>query len=174
MMINFVRFNIYLAAALGLILATGCASSKSKEKKEATTIELHLEANQDGTPQNAPVPVYRAKPMYVNVEKDAFLDGGYLEKARVVDQLGGFVIELKFDWEGIRILDGVTTDNHNRRVAVFAKFGKDPRWLGAPVIRRRISDGVLSFTPDATREEADRIVRGLNNLAVELKKRDKL
>jgi preprotein translocase subunit SecD len=174
MMINFVRFNIYLAVVIGLVCANGCASSKSDKEKEASSIQLHLEANQDGTERNTPVPIYRAKPVYVNVEKETFLDEGYLESARVVDQLGGFSIELKFNWQGIRILDGVTTDNSNRRIAIFAKFGKDPRWLGAPVVRRRISDGVLTFTPDATREEAERIVRGLNNLAVELKKREKL
>ena len=37
----------------------------------------------------------------------------------------------------------------------------DPRWLAAPVFTKRITDGVLVFTPDCTREEADRIVKGL-------------
>jgi hypothetical protein len=35
---------------------------------------------------------------------------------------------------------------------------------------KRISDGVLVFTPDASREEADRIVLGLNNVAKEAQK----
>jgi hypothetical protein len=33
---------------------------------------------------------------------------------------------------------------------------------------KRIVDGKLVFTPDATREEADRIVRGLNKIAKEM------
>ena len=35
-----------------------------------------------------------------------------------------------------------------------------------PRIATRITDGVLAFTPDATRAEAERIVRGLNNAAI--------
>ena len=53
-------------------------------------------------------------------------------------------------------------------IAIFSQFGeemKDYRWLAAPVINRRISDGVLVFTPDATREEAEEIALGLNNVA---------
>jgi hypothetical protein len=41
----------------------------------------------------------------------------------------------------------------------------ESRWLAAPVIPRRISNGVLTFTPDASREEADLIAIGLNNVA---------
>jgi len=38
------------------------------------------------------------------------------------------------------------------------------RWLGAPRINQHISDGALIFTPDATREEAEQIALGLNNV----------
>ncbi len=34
-----------------------------------------------------------------------------------------------------------------------------------PRINRRISNGELVFTPDATREEAERIVKGVNNVS---------
>jgi hypothetical protein len=44
------------------------------------------------------------------------------------------------------------------------------RFLGAPLITKRITDGVFVFTPDATREEAERIVAGLNNVIAKLKK----
>jgi hypothetical protein len=39
------------------------------------------------------------------------------------------------------------------------------RWLAAPRITGRIADGRLEFTPDATRDEAERIVHGLNRVA---------
>ena len=35
----------------------------------------------------------------------------------------------------------------------------------APAVSKRISDGLFVFTPDASREEADEIVMGLNNVA---------
>ena len=65
---------------------------------------------------------------------------------------------------------------HGKRFAIFCKFGehlKNERWLAAPVISRRIADGVLIFTPDATREEADEIVLGLNNVGREVEKKTK-
>ena len=177
MKIGLARFNMYFCLmAASLLLATGCASGeKKKEKEQATTISLHLETHEDGTDRNGPVPIFRENPVYVNVEKEPFLEEGDVDSARVVDDGHGlFHIELKFNWRGAMILDGVTSDNHNRRIAVVAVFGKGPRWLGAPITKRRISDGIFAFTPDATREEADRIVKGLNDVSKEVKKDDKL
>jgi hypothetical protein len=41
------------------------------------------------------------------------------------------------------------------------------------MIARRLTDGVLVFTPNATREEADEIALGLNNVAKKVKKQSK-
>ena len=49
------------------------------------------------------------------------------------------------------------------------RFG-ELRWLAAPILQQRIRDGLLVFTPDATREEAERIVRGLKNVAKTVQK----
>jgi hypothetical protein len=46
-------------------------------------------------------------------------------------------------------------------------------WLAAVLIRDRISDGLFRFTPDASREEGNRIVRGLRNVIAEGSKDDK-
>jgi hypothetical protein len=46
-------------------------------------------------------------------------------------------------------------------------------WLAAVLIRQRNSTGVFRFTPDASREEADRIVRGLRNVIAKKDKMDK-
>ncbi len=46
----------------------------------------------------------------------------------------------------------------------------DSRWLAAPVISRRISNGVLVFTADCERDEADQLVLGLNNGAAKIRK----
>jgi hypothetical protein len=69
------------------------------------------------------------------------------------------------------LLDGASA-NHNKRIAVFARF-PESRWLASPIMRKHISDGIFTFTPDCTREEADHIVRGLNNVAKKVKKEDK-
>ena len=55
------------------------------------------------------------------------------------------------------------------------KATKGPResgWLAAVLIRSRIPNGLFIFTPDASREEGIRIVRGLRNVLAK-KKNDK-
>jgi hypothetical protein len=45
-------------------------------------------------------------------------------------------------------------------------------WLAAVLIRDRISNGLFRFTPDASRAEGDRIVRGLRNVMATGKKKN--
>jgi hypothetical protein len=57
-----------------------------------------------------------------------------------------------------------------------AATNRDPRWSGwlaAVLVRQRISNGAFRFTPDASRAEGDRIVRGLRNVIAENKDNDK-
>jgi preprotein translocase subunit SecD len=171
---RFVRFNIYLSATLALMATGGCLAHKGKDKdKDATTITLHLETDPDGLSDIGPESINRSDPIIVSVNKAPFLDGGDLDEAAVVDEPGGlYSIRLKFNWQGAATLDGVTSANPGRRIAIYCAFG-DARWLAAPLIRQRISNGLLTFTPDASHEEAERIVRGLNNVAKGLKKADK-
>ena len=162
------RFNIYLLAALlGL---TGCESQnelKSDErdpKKQFTLLRLHLEASPEpGRPPHE-VPVFRSRPVLVSIEDNSFLSEQDVVKAELVDEPGGFSIKIEFDRHGRNELERVTGSNRQRHIAIFARFGP-VRWLAAPVIREIVRDGKLVFTPDATREEADRIIRGLNNVA---------
>ncbi|MBI4324273.1 MAG: hypothetical protein HY674_03325 [Chloroflexi bacterium] len=162
-------FNIlllWLAMALGL--AAGCMTTREgTQGKEATVLRFHLEVNPDGTHHNIPISVYGIP---VNVQRDPFLDEGSIQEAAVVDSLGGFSLKVRFDHHGTLVLDNMTTASKGQRIAVFSQFGQ-ARWLAAPVINRRISDGVFVFTPDATKEEAERIVKGLNNVAKAIKKR---
>lgn len=46
-------------------------------------------------------------------------------------------------------------------------------WLSAVLVRSRISNGVFRFIPDASHEEAARIVRGLKNVIAESKRAQK-
>jgi hypothetical protein len=165
------RFNNYLLVAVIGWLAGGCASSgEGKKLKEASTLRLFREADSDGSNRNTAVPIYRAAPVPVVVERAPFLDAGNLIDAAVVDTVGGFAVRLKFDYHGTLALESVTGASKGRRIAVFSQW-TEGRWLAAPKLTTRISDGVFAFTPDASREEIERIVRGLNNVAVMLKNR---
>jgi preprotein translocase subunit SecD len=161
-----VRFNSYLLLTLVALCAVGC---KSMKKKDATTFRLHQEVNPDGGNRSSAVPVYRASPLYVNVENAPFITEAHIAKASVIEALGSFQIMVQFDRRGTWLLEQYTSAHRGRRIGIFSQFG-DARWLAAPVMNKRISDGALVFTPDASREEADRIVLGLNNVAKEAQK----
>jgi preprotein translocase subunit SecD len=173
MMINFVRFNIYLCLGFLLLLNAGCGSTGGDKKKNLTTLEFHLEINADGSADNQTVSVFRDHPMELTIDREPFLDGTDVSEARVVDDLGGFKIRLQFNWRGTQLLASTTQANRGKRIAIVCFFGKT-RWLGAPMIRNAVTDGVYTFTPDCSRDEADTIVKGLNDVAAETKKKDSL
>lgn len=164
-------FNIYLLL-VAILFSFGCSTSEAKKKKkEQSTIRLHLEVPSDGTGRSGPVEVTSQK-IPVNVERDPFMMEDEVAHASVVDTVGGFAIKLDFTAHGALKLDMVTTSNKGSRIAILGQFPKS-RWLAAPLITKRIGSGSLVFTPDCTREEADRFVNGLNNVAEKARKAEK-
>lgn len=169
MKIGFWAFNTYLL--LFAVLALGCQTS-GKKKKEYSTLRIHIETNPDGTGHSTPVSIGRSDPFAVNVEKGPFITEYHVENASVIDAMGGFQIMVQFNRQGTWLLEQYSLASREKRAAIFSNFG-EPRWLAAPKLLRRNSEGLLVFTPDSTREEADRIVRGLNNLVAQIKKGNK-
>jgi hypothetical protein len=169
MKIRPLRFNIYLLLILAVFLVSCKTPEERKKGKEASTIRLFLETNRDGA-QNGGVAIYRSHPIRLNVDREPFLTEGDLEVASLVDLPGGFGIKAQFNGHGALVMEGVTVAHKSQHIVVQSNFG-ETRWLAAPLITRRISNGELLFTPDATREEAERIVRGLNNMVAKIKKK---
>lgn len=169
MVIRPLRFNIYLLLLLALGVLTGCQTAESKRAHQVATIRIYLESNVEITDHTEVVSVFRAAPIAVNVVKHPFLNESLLAAASLVEEHGGFAIKLEFNSHGRTLLEQYSAANPNRRFAIRSQFGVEPdakdRWLGAPRIPRRIKDGVLIFTPDADRAEAEQIVLGLNNHA---------
>jgi hypothetical protein len=164
-------FNIYLLILLILIPAgSGCKTSRAKkDSKEIATLRFHLEVNPDGTPHNTGVRIFRASPVVVNVHREPVLSEADIEQAALVDAIGGFAIRIQFNRHGAIVLENITTIHRGRRLAIHSQFQfGESRWLAAPLIQRRIVNGLFVFTPDATREEAERIVKGLNIVAARL------
>ena len=65
----------------------------------------------------------------------------------------------------------------SRTFAVLCRFGpkfKEVRWLNAPYISRRISNGIFQFTPDASREETEQIILGLKHTVEKDAKKNKM
>jgi UPF0755 protein len=84
----------------------------------------------------------------------------------VVETDDGFVMSVQFNDQGKWLLEQYTTANSKRRLAIRTQFRQTTnvfdRWIAAPRIARGITNGILTFTPDASQDEADTIVEGWN------------
>src|SRR5262249_31107448 len=142
---------------------------------DVATLRVHVEVIPDMTEFSTKASIFRESPVTVTVDKSPFLEEGNVSEAKIIDSPGGgFQLEIHFDQHGTWMLEQYTTTNPGKHFAVFSEWGhnlKESRWLGAPIINRRISNGILIFTPDASREEAESIVKGLNYLVEKMANR---
>lgn len=164
----FGRFNTYLLL-LPLLCLAGCKTTEDK-KKEFTLIRFHIEVHRDASSHYRDILMFRDHPMRLTVDADPFLDERDVQEAGVVPALGGFAIKIQFNQHGTWVLENFTSANVGRRIAVLAQF-PEGRWIGARVIDHRVSDGQWIFTPDASLDEAERIVRGINATVAKIKKK---
>lgn len=157
-------FNLYLLAAA---LLTGCATEK-KDTEPLGTLRVHVESRGNLPGGGLRVSVLRATPVVVTIAENSILSEANIVTATLIDSPGGFAIKVKFDENASWILEQNTAANPGRHLVIFGHWGdteSDGRWLAAPIIARRIADGTLVFTPDASREEALELVTGLNAAA---------
>jgi hypothetical protein len=170
------RFNLYLLTALLAVIACGCQTEKNKKDKELATLRIHLQAGPEDADRSLEVPIYRAHPVQVRVQKDPVLTEAHVASARVVDVLGGYDLLIQMNRQGSWLLQQYSATYSGKRYAAFTQFGekgKESRWLAAPQFGRLISNGILQFTPDCSRAEAEEIAKGLNNIAKKNESNDK-
>ena len=163
------RFNLYLLAAVSTLLFCGCATHKKKEP--VTVLRVHAQAKENTT-FTRKIKVFENDPTELKVDQSTIVTDAEVESANVVDALGGFALVIKFDKRGQWLLDQHSSLNIGRHLAIFVQYGEKSekaKWIAAPVISNRISDGSLIFTPDLTRDEADEIVKGLGHKAASAK-----
>jgi preprotein translocase subunit SecD len=159
------RFNIILTAAAALALVCGCATGK-KEDKQLAALRVHVESS--GASGNQTITVLRSQPVQVTIGTEPALTEANIIGARLLETPGGFAMEVKFDETGTWILEQHSSVNPGKHFAIFGQWGDKlatGRWLAAPIISHRNATGILSFTPDTTRDEARQLVLGLNNAA---------
>jgi preprotein translocase subunit SecD len=165
------QFNIYFALAAMFALLCGCQTDK--KPKDVGALRVHIETipGPEGTSQT--VSVLRADPVLVTIFTMPILTEANIITAKVVDSPGGFAIEIQFDETGAWALEQYSASNPGKHFAIFGQWGEklaNGRWLAAPLITHRIGGGKLSFTPDASREEAGQLVLGLNDVAAKIHK----
>ena len=165
------QFNIYLA--LATLLGGFCGCQTNPQDKVEAAVRVHIEVNPDPAGASQSVSVLRSDPVLVTIKTEPILTEANVVAAKVMDAPGGFDIEIKFDETGTWTLEQYSAANPGRHFVIFGQWGDklaDGRWLAAPLITRRITSSVLAFTPDCSREEADKLALGLNNVAKKLHK----
>jgi len=166
------QFNIYLMTAA--VLALFCSCQTDKKEKEVSALRVHIETNPDSTGTSETISVMRSDPVLVTIAKEPILTEANIVAARVIDVPGGFAIQVQFDENGTWVLEQYSAANPGRHFVIFGQWGdklSEGRWLAAPVITHRIASGAWSFSIDvSSREEADRFVLGLNNVAKKIRK----
>jgi hypothetical protein len=191
-------FNIFLLTLLAVVTG-GCQAMHMgglDMSQEYSTLRIYLESAKGGSSGGNMVLVTRAKiPMYVNPEP--FLTEDDLAKATLVDNADGtYDIRVQFNDHGALVLDMNTSSSPGRSLIIFSQWPPrgwsepknqkeadaqktaeaDPAkprakgWLSAVLIRKGMTEGSFQFTPDASRQEAERIVRGLNNMVKTINK----
>jgi len=160
------QFNIYLALAAALALLSGCLTNKPHGPTAALRVHIEASPNAAGMTQTIAIP--RGDPVLVTIMQQPVLTEANLVSARIIDAPGGFALEVRFDETGSWILEQYSAVNTGRHLAIFGQWGDkagDGRWLAAPLISHRIGNGMLAFTPDMSRQEADKFTLGLSNTA---------
>jgi len=175
-------FNTYfrlIGAVSGCLivvaLVCGCQTESRKKKRAASTLRVHLECTPYETDRNEFIAIPRDHPTKICIERQCILTEANVAEAKVISEMDGFTMVLQFENRGKLVLEQYTAANHGHRLAIFTQFGQNlssNRWLAAPLITHVIKNGTLSFTPDASRAEADQIVLGLNNVAKKVAERD--
>ncbi|MGH7978429.1 MAG: hypothetical protein ACREE6_03580 [Limisphaerales bacterium] len=165
------QFNLFLLLAALLPLLGGCGSLRHKDEP-VSALAVYVSVAPDTSTAfkgaTETVSVLRSDPVQVTVDKQPILTEGNVVAAKIIDTPAAPGIELRFDAMGTVILEQYSATNPGGHFVIYGEWGKDlkeRRWLMAPLITSRIQDGILSFTPDMSRDEAAQFVLGLNNIA---------
>ena len=159
---------------VAVLIICGCQTDeKARSGKKIGAMRVHIETTPgpEGTSQT--ISVLRSDPVAVVIAPDPVLTEANLISAKIIESPGGFAVEVQFDESGTWTLEQFTAANPGLHLAIYGQWGDklaNGRWLAAPLITRRIDSGVLSFTPDASRDEAEQFVLGLNNVAKKIQK----
>jgi hypothetical protein len=159
------RFNLFLAL---MALAMLCGCQTDKKNKEVSALRVHIEASAEQNGTTLTVSVVRDDPVLITIIKDPILTEAGLISSKVIEAHGGFAVQIQFNESSALVLEQYSAANPGKHFAIWGQWGEkalNARWLAAPIITHRISDGIFTFTPDMSRAEADRLVLGLNNVS---------
>ncbi len=130
---------------------------RPEEEREAMLAEIEqLETMETEEAQARIEEIWAANPYFLPTS----LTGQYLNKAEIQFDQTTFEprVVLEFDKEGTELFKEITSDNINKRIAIYI----DDTVISAPVVREAIPNGVASITGEFSIEEAKELARNLN------------
>jgi hypothetical protein len=157
-------FNLYLLVP---VLLCACVSDRDKDKGFLGTLRIHIESH-GSVPEGEgkTVKVLRSEPVEISINPESILNEANMLAVNLMDTPGGgYAIKIKFDETGSWTLEQYSAANPGGHFVIFGQWDKDPsdgRWLAAPMISRHIGDGILTFTPDCSRDEAQKLVTSVS------------
>lgn len=169
------HFNLKKAVCLFAVVAMSaflCGCRTDKQAKQTAALRVHIEVTVP-TATSKTISVFRATPTSVTILKEPILTEADVASARLLGVPGGFAVQIQFNEQAVWILEQYSATNPGKHFAIYGQWTDKPadgRWLAAPLITKRIADGVLTFTADMSRDEAEQFVLGLNNTAQKLRK----
>ncbi|HTI71281.1 MAG TPA: hypothetical protein VMF06_15025 [Candidatus Limnocylindria bacterium] len=184
------RFNLFFCFIAVLVGMAGCATTgddapkpsagkdattkdatKKKKDKDYALLRLYRESGVPETGGKVRFP--RGSTSVLYADPSPVLDETYVKQASLVNTIGEeYVIAVQYNDQGLRILELETGNCIGKHIFIQGVWPKN-RWLAAPLISQPIANGLLIFSPDCDREEAEVIVRGLNNVAIKVGNQEK-
>lgn len=149
---------------VALLPVVGC---QSKPPKNAATLSMHLPAGR-GLPESRRTTVALMSPaISLDVNRIPVLREADLDTVELKGEGDNFLMRLVFGIHGTIELDRVSNNNRGELIVIF--INNIP--VAAPQLKHRIVDGVFEFTPNLSREEAQKLADGLNAMVKYLEKR---
>ena len=154
-----------------IVIFTGCNYPIDTKRSKAQFAFFIEEFPQQGKKTKL-LKIYQARPKLVHVDPKPVLvgDPGILKESLLIDTQDGLhAIQLNFTTRGQALMEYLTTNYRDRRLYVVVAQsdqsktnGVNSRCIGASYIQGTIRASSIAFTPDASRDESERIVRLIN------------
>lgn len=165
------------AAAAASSSATNAAPAsksgkKAKKPKPLERLRVHLESRHDLAERSLLAQLGTDESLKFSVERLPILNEVHVEAAALIDEPGGaYQMQIRFNSMGSKLLEGYSASATGRHLLLMTDIDGEARWIGAPLIRRRIADGIIAFSPTVSRDIVERLVFGLNDAIRKKRKR---
>ncbi len=161
------RINLNLLL-IAILFGAGCQTSKRVKAEDATHIFIFMETHSGLGEMARKVDIDGPNGGTMYIGASPVLNDVHIEEASAHDTADGSVaIQLQLNRQGKRILENMSGAYRGKRLAVSASF-PELRWLCCVRMDKLMSDGHLTFFPNASPEECDRIAKGMNLVIAEL------